>query len=46
MKVGEPKKAAREFAELGKHEMVLAMCYHAGLYNELAVYLKRCDLKN
>lgn len=45
-KAGEPKKAAREYAELGKHEKVLATCYYAGLYSELAVYLKKCDFTN
>lgn len=37
------KKAVQEYAELNKHEKVLAACYYAGLYNELAAHLKECD---
>ncbi|KAF8241483.1 hypothetical protein K440DRAFT_247486 [Wilcoxina mikolae CBS 423.85] len=40
MEAGFPKKAAREYGETLDHEKVLAMCYYAGLYNELIVYMK------
>jgi len=41
MEAGFPEKAVREYGEILDHEKVLAMCYYAGLYNELIVHMKR-----
>jgi hypothetical protein len=41
---GQPKKAAREYGEVLRHEKVLATCYYAELYNELIHYMKRLVL--
>jgi hypothetical protein len=41
MEAGCPKKAGREYEKALDHENVLALYYHAGLYNELIVYLKQ-----
>ncbi|KAF8539048.1 hypothetical protein BDD12DRAFT_981228 [Trichophaea hybrida] len=41
----EPKKAAREYCEVGNHVKVLAACYHGSRYKNLIGYLEDCSSK-
>ena len=37
---GEPKKAAKQYANIPEHDKVLALLCAAGLYKELVTYLR------